>query len=295
MDIKNGETILDLYRIDGGPIENGNTARIWKVFHKELKTYLALKQPRAEFIAGANGKENFRRECDTWIRLGHHPHIVPCFYTHEIDNELMVFSEWCDGGSLQDCINEKTIYNGTKKERQQWAVSIALQAMLGLRYTHRMGVIHKDIKPANIMLTSDGKVRITDFGSSDYMGEMGTLRYLSPEQLMNDTKKITYKTDIFSWALTVSAMHCGYCYWSQIGLKSDEYFEFMLPEFKIEMRPEYARLIKSCLAAQPDKRPDADTVVKQIREIYSDILENDIAIKYIDMESAEENADAYKI
>ena len=287
MDIKNGETILDLYRIDGEPIENGNTARIWKVFHKELKTYLALKQPRAEFIAGANGKENFRRECDTWIRLGHHPHIVPCFYTHEIDNELMVFSEWCDDGSLQDCINEKTIYNGTKEEQEQRAVSIALQAMLGLRYTHRMGVIHKDIKPANIMLTSDGKVRITDFGSSDYMGEMGTQRYLSPEQLMNDTKKITYKTDIFSWALTVAAMHCGYCYWFQVGLKSDEYFEFMLPEFKIEMRPKYAELIKSCLAAEPDKRPDADTVVKQIREIYSDTLENDIALNYIDVEYAE--------
>lgn len=292
MKIRNGETILDLYQIDGEPVESGNTARIWKALHKEWNINLALKQPRTEFIVNAGGMDNFYRECNTWIKLGHHPHIVPCFYVRRIDNELIVFSDWCEGGSLKDGMDKNTIYSGTKEEQEQHVISIALQSMLGLRYAHKMGVIHKDIKPANIMLTSNGAVRITDFGSSDFAGEMVTQRYLSPEQLMNDTKKITYKTDIFSWALTVSAMHCGNCYWHQVGFNSDEYFEFKLPEFKIAMRPEYAELIKSCLAPEPDDRPDAETVVRRIREIYADVLEKDIALNYIDEEYAEETADS---
>lgn len=292
MKIRSGETILDLYQIISEPIEVGNTARIWKALHKDWNICLALKQPRDEYIAGTDGKENFRRECDTWVRLGHHPHIVPCFYVREIDNELIIFSEWCEGGSLQDVTDNGNIYAGTPKEQERRAVSIALQSALGLRYAHRMGVIHKDIKPANIMLDSKGAVRITDFGSSNCVSETGTQRYFSPEQLMNNTEKITCKTDIFSWALTISALHRGMRYWDEIGNNLDEYFEFMLPDFCIPMRKEYAQLIKSCLSAEPDDRPDADTIIKRTREIYGDILENDIALNYIDEEYAEETADS---
>ena len=75
-------------------------------------------------------------------------------YVREIDNKLIIFSEWCEGGSLQDVTDNGNMYVGTSKEQEQRVISIALQSMLGLRYTHKMGVIHKDIKPANIMLNN---------------------------------------------------------------------------------------------------------------------------------------------
>lgn len=292
MEIRNDKTILDIYKIVGEPDENGGTAKVWKAFHEEWNIYLALKHPKAQMVASAGGKENFRRECDMWIGLGHHPHIVPCFYVREVDNELIVFSEWCDGGSLENAITSGTVYKGTSKEQVRRAASIALQVMLGLRYAHKMGVTHKDIKPANIMLTSDGAARITDFGSASSREESCTYYFCSPEQGDHNISAISSKSDIFSWALSVVMLHCGESYWEFEVRDCIKYFGEHLPDFKIPMREEYIELIKSCLSENPDDRPDADAVIQRIREIYADILENDIALNYIDVEFAEETADS---
>ena len=126
MDIKKGDILFDLYSVEEDAVETGSSSLVWKVHHIKWDTYMALKQPKENVIAENGGKENFLRECEMWVSLGFHPHIVPCYYVREIDGKPTMFSEWCDGGNLAENIKEGTLYKGTVKEQEQRIISIAL-------------------------------------------------------------------------------------------------------------------------------------------------------------------------
>jgi len=158
-----GQTILDLYEVKQVHT-GGGMGLVYKVHHKNWNMDLAVKSPRADYFKTEAQKENFIKECETWINLGLHPNIVSCYYVRTLGGIPRVFAEYVEGGSLKDWIDHKKLYEEGKDKVLERILDIAIQFAWGVQYAHEQGLIHQDVKPANVMMTVDGTVKATDFG-----------------------------------------------------------------------------------------------------------------------------------
>ena len=219
-----GDVIPDLYEVTG-ILGEGGMGKVYKVHHKGWNVDLAVKSPRPDIFTQANGRENFVREAETWVNLGLHPHIVSCYYVRTLGGIPRVFAEYVDGGSLADWIRTRKLYGGRPVIALERILDIAIQFAWGLQHAHEQGLVHQDEKPANVMMTVDGGVKVTDFGLSKARGRAGenyipgsgqstlvsvggrTLAYCSPEQYRGGL--LSHKTDIWSWGVSVLEMFCG--------------------------------------------------------------------------------------
>jgi len=262
-----------------------------------------MKQPRPEHFADEDSKENFTRECQTWINLGLHPHIVSCYYVREVEGIPTIFSEWMDGGSLADIMGNGKLYAGTETEQGERILDIAIQFARGLHYAHEcrdengepQGLIHQDVKPGNLLLTGEWEAKVADFGLARArailtMGEIDmagpaesggsnkktmyqhaggyTPAYCSMEQM--DGHKLTRSTDIYSWAVSVMEMYVGSLPWANgvvAGLNCLEYFETA----RILMPDDMKKLLANCLKSEESERPrDFFVVEEELLRIYQE-------------------------
>ena len=164
--IKKGVPLLDLYVVESDPYAGG-MGQVWRVRHKGWNADLAMKQPKRDMFQNKADKEKFVHECEEWINLGLHPHIVSCYYVREINGILSVFAEWMDGGSLHSWVSDGRLYEGGEAVALPRILDIAIQFARGLHYAHfanEKGLIHQDVKPDNLMLTADGMAKVSDFG-----------------------------------------------------------------------------------------------------------------------------------
>ena len=160
-----GETIANLYEVSG-VLGEGGMGTVYKVRHLGWDLDLAVKCPKPSLLARAGGAENFEREAETWVQLGLHPHTVSCYYVRRLGGIPRVFAEFVAGGSLTDWIKDGRLYQGTPEEAIRRMLDVAIQFAWGLDYAHEQGLIHQDVKPGNVMVTTDGLVKVTDFGLS---------------------------------------------------------------------------------------------------------------------------------
>ena len=225
---KPGEVILGLYEVKG-TLGEGGMGTVYQVHHKSWNTDLAVKSPKPEELAKAGGAENFVREAETWVNLGLHPHIVSCYYVRTLGGIPRVFAEYVEGGSLAQWIRDRRLYEGGPKKALERMLDIAIQFAWGLDYAHEQGLIHQDVKPANVMMAADGTVKVTDFGLARARGRVtvpgeakpgGTLMaasggmtpaYASPEQARGEV--LTRRTDIWSWGVSLLEMFTGEVTW----------------------------------------------------------------------------------
>jgi WD40 repeat protein/serine/threonine protein kinase len=293
-----GDTILDLYRVTG-ILGEGGFGKVYKVHHQGWNVDLAMKIPRSETVAAAGGVEGFAQEAETWVNLGLHPHIVSCYYVRRIDTAPAVFAEYLAGGSLHDWIHSRRLYTTQGpviKTALQRILDVAIQSAWGLHYAHEQGLVHQDIKPANLLLTSDGVVKIADFGIAttqimagllDGVGEPSQVpegltlmvsggggmsqAYCSPEQASR--KILTRRSDIWSWALSVLEMFRGGCTWAYGGAAGqvlENYLEEgaidpQLPQMPIQV----TNLLQQCFRYDPNERPhDLLAVARELQGIY---------------------------
>ena len=283
---EDGETVYDadvssagddetgsVYRIESDPIIGG-MGRVWKVHHKDWDVDLAMKRPRAEYFKSDKQKEDFIGECEAWINLGVHPNIVACYYVREMDGVPTIFSEWMENGSLAERISDKTLYSGSQEAVGERLLDIAIQFAEGLHYAHRSLLVHRDVKPANLLLTNDWDARVADFGIAQLGGKKASERamtpaYCSPEQAAG--KKLSRKTDIYSWAVSVLEMYLGYRPWQHgtiAGTECRHYFDMA----KIAMPEKLRALLEKCLENEAKNRPrDFATVIKELKSVYKDV------------------------
>jgi WD40 repeat protein/serine/threonine protein kinase len=269
-----GEVVLGLYEV-GGLIGEGGMGRVYRVRHTGWNTDLAVKVPRPEVLS-RRGRAAFEREADVWVSLGAHPHIVSCHYVRTIDAVPHVFADYIDGGSLADCLVRRTLYEGGAAAALRRILSIAVDCARGLQYIHAEELVHKDIKPANIMLTAEGVAKIADFGLSRTVG--GTPAYFSPEQadvlgcLRTDTEEdppaLPQGTDVWSWALVVLEMFVGERSWDhgRLGpelLRLTESSDAALPAMPADVR----RLLTRCFARDPWERPEMSEAAETLAAI----------------------------
>ncbi|OHB72477.1 MAG: hypothetical protein A2V70_14405 [Planctomycetes bacterium RBG_13_63_9] len=159
-----GDVILDLYEVMG-VLGEGGMGKVYKVHHRGWNLDLAVKCPKPDKFATNAQKETFERECETWIDLGLHPHIVSCYYVRRLGEVPRVFAEYVEGGSLKDWIEDRRLYEDGPEEALKRILDIAIQLAWGLQYAHEHGLIHQDVKPANVMMTSDGTAKVTGGGA----------------------------------------------------------------------------------------------------------------------------------
>ncbi len=157
----------------------------------------AVKILSADYSDNPDFRARFRREAQTGAALNH-PNIVTIYEVGEFEQGAFIAMEYVDGESLAVLIAREQLY--FKK-----ALEITIQICQGLQKAHQAGIIHRDIKPGNIMIDREGQVKILDFGLAKLLGDtgltqksmiMGTPHYMSPEQTKGET--LDYRTDIFS-------------------------------------------------------------------------------------------------
>ena len=283
-----GDVILDLYEVKGIH-EGGGMGLVYRVFHRGWNIDLAVKSPRPEFFHSERQKGDFIRECETWINLGLHPHIVSCHYVRTLGGIPRVFAEYVEGGSLKDWIDSRKLYEGGPQAALKRILDIAIQLAWGLNYAHLKGVIHQDVKPANVLMAPDGTAKVTDFGLSSaraataeseqtdptrsILASTGgmTPAYCSPEQA--NRQRLTRGSDIWSWAVSMLEMLAGEVCW-QSGMAAPEVLRHLndvraegvaLPD----PPPNVLELLGQCFALAPAQRPsDFQRVVDALEPMY---------------------------
>ncbi|WP_416529799.1 protein kinase domain-containing protein [Streptomyces coelicoflavus] len=254
-----GTRLLGTYEITGAP-RSGGMGVVYPARHLEWDTLLAVKSPQRHLLSRPADREGFEREARTWVGLGLHPHICACHYVRTVDEFPRVFAEYVEGGSLEDRMRgeDPALYRGEKPAVLARIVDIAVQTAWGLEHAHAHHVVHRDVKPGNILVGDDGQVRVTDFGLAQApLAHRGTPRYRSPEQAAGSATGPA--TDLWSFAATVLEMFTGGGPWLEGAAVADALADYRARGegwARLWPMPErLAGLLSRCLAAAPEDRP----------------------------------------
>jgi serine/threonine protein kinase/tetratricopeptide (TPR) repeat protein len=216
----------------------GGMGVVYLARQESLGREVALKLIRPEHLYFPGARERFRREVETVARLAH-PGIVPIYTVGEehgipffamervegctladiVDQVHAQFVSTLDGADLDRAIAART---GDGEQRSpaamfagRWVeacVRVVREAAEALEHVHRRGVLHRDVKPSNVMLTRGGRVMLVDFGLSSAQGvdrltrsgsQLGSLPYMAPEQVRGDVGGIDARSDVYSLAVTL--------------------------------------------------------------------------------------------
>lgn len=188
-------------------IGTGGMSDVYKAKDQKLNRFVAVKVLKQEFSENRNFVSKFRVEAQAAAGLMH-PNIVNVYDVGEEEGIHYIVMELVEGITLKKYIEKKVRL--TTKE----AISIAIQVAMGIEAAHNNHIIHRDIKPQNIIISKEGKVKVTDFGiakaaSSNTLTSnvMGSVHYTSPEQARGGFSD--EKSDIYSLGVTIFEMLTG--------------------------------------------------------------------------------------
>jgi tRNA A-37 threonylcarbamoyl transferase component Bud32 len=198
--------IADRYRLQR-PLAGGGFGRVWRAHDERLDADVVVKEVRIP--ATADPDEHARRltyaerEARNTAKLRHHPNIVPAYDVAIEDDRPWIVMELIDGGCLENRLGKGPLSPNETAE-------VAEALLKALDAAHRASIVHRDVKPANIMLAADGRVLLTDFGIASHeadtrltaVGEIiGTLDHLAPERLGGAT--VAPASDLFALGVTL--------------------------------------------------------------------------------------------
>ena len=192
-----GQIIKERYEITQ-LLGEGGMSYVYKAIDKQLQRTVAIKTLKPSYVEQEKFVERFKREAQTAANLNH-PNIVQIF-DWGIGDEPFFVMEYIEGNTLTSIIaNKRTISMND-------ILFIGAQVSSGLQAAHSKGLVHRDIKPGNIMITPEGKVKVTDFGIVSLQNEesditktgsiLGTASYISPEQAQG--KPVSKESDLYS-------------------------------------------------------------------------------------------------
>ncbi|MCJ7681551.1 MAG: serine/threonine protein kinase, partial [Candidatus Aminicenantes bacterium] len=207
-DLMTGTTFSGRYQIIE-ELGKGGMGKVYKVFDTEIKEKIALKLLKPEIAADEQTITRFRNELKFARKIGHR-NVCKMFDLNKSDETYFITMEYVSGEDLKSFISRVGRLPVAK------AVTIAEQVCEGLVEAHHQGVIHRDLKPQNIMIDREGNAKIMDFGIARFIRAkgitnagilIGTPEYLSPEQA--ETKDVDHRSDLYTLGIILYEMLTG--------------------------------------------------------------------------------------
>lgn len=197
---------LSLPHVFGGyellaEVARGGMGIVYRARQKRLNRLVAVKVLGAGLFASADFVERFRNEAEAIASLDH-PNIVPIYEVSECDALPFFSMKFVDGGSLA-----WKMENSTSPFSNREAAQLVAKLAHAVHYAHQHGILHRDIKPGNVLLDGQGEPYLTDFGLAKWMEKtstltrtvamLGTPSYMSPEQARGESKQLTTGVDVY--------------------------------------------------------------------------------------------------
>ncbi len=205
-------------------VGQGGMGQIWKARHLMMNRVVAIKVINPTLLQSSSAVARFRREVEAAAKLAH-PNIVTAFDAEQVGNLHLLVMEYVEGVDLARLVRDRGPLPVTE------ACDYARQVALGLAHAHSQHMVHRDIKPQNILRTLDGQIKITDFGLTAFLAEIadqdagvistnsngsltklgegcGTPDYISPEQV-RDSANVDGRADIYSLGCTLYHLLAG--------------------------------------------------------------------------------------
>ena len=202
-----GELIAGRYELEK-LVGSGGMSNVFRAHDRLLERTVALKILHEQYTRDEDYVERFRREARAVAKLAH-PNIVTVIDRGEQDGRQFIVFEYIDGPNLKELTR-----NGPLEMHE--AIGLTLQVARALSFAHDRGLVHRDVKPQNVLLNEDGQAKVTDFGiarSLDVQGVtqtgtvLGTSDYIAPEQARGQT--VDPKTDIYSLGVVLYELLVG--------------------------------------------------------------------------------------
>jgi serine/threonine-protein kinase len=203
-----GETIAGRYEVEE-LVGHGGMSSVYKARDALLERHVALKILHEQYSNDEDFVERFKREARSVAQL-QHPNIVTVIDRGEEDGRQYIVFEYVDGENLK----ERVVRNGRLEVRD--ALEIAVEVARGLAFAHEQGLVHRDVKPQNILLNGDGRAKVTDFGIArtvdvDGMTQTGTVlgtsNYIAPEQASG--QRVDVQSDVYALGAVLYELLAG--------------------------------------------------------------------------------------
>ncbi|HUN78101.1 MAG TPA: Stk1 family PASTA domain-containing Ser/Thr kinase [Solirubrobacteraceae bacterium] len=253
-------------------IGTGGMADVYLARDQLLGRQVAVKLLHHRFAEDQEFVERFRREASSAAGLSH-PNVVAIFDRGEWDGTYYIAMEYLPGRSL------KTVVREMAPLQPVGAIDIVLQILLAARFAHRRGVIHRDLKPHNVILDEEGRAKVTDFGiaragASDMTltgSIMGTAQYLSPEQAQGQA--VSAASDLYAIGIVLYELLTGRVPFDgetavTIALKQVSAAPPPPSALNQEVPPELDAVVARALAKDPGERfADADEFIAALEQV----------------------------
>ena len=271
--------LLNQYEVLG-EIGRGGFGTVYKARDVHLAQMVAIKELTLE------NPSALREEAAILSEL-RHENIVGFRQLFPEAGRWYLVMDYVEGKSLSDAIGTRSLYAGDPDAATQRIVQFGIQSSIGLAFAHRKGIVHRDVKPSNILVTADGTAKVSDFGlaragaqpralsptagpSSVLVSQGGmTPAYCSPEQARHEP--VTAKTDVWSWGLVMLEAFLGEMTWSHGTAAPHVLADYLVSGPQTEAIPPMpvglVNILEKCFAVESSNRPSTGRLSTVLMEI----------------------------
>ena len=270
------QLIADRYELKE-TVGSGGMSTVYCAFDTLLERHVALKILHEQFGADEEHVERFRREARAVAQLSH-PNIVTVIDRGEEDGKQFIVFELIDGENLKELVER----GGPLPVRR--VLDLGLEVGRALAFAHAQGLVHRDVKPQNVLLNGEGLAKVTDFGivrSLDAVGQtetgtvLGTSHYIAPEQARGE--RVDAQTDVYSFGVVLFELLAG-----EVPYPGDNFVSVAMKHVNepvpsvLDRRPDtplrLATLVERCMAKLPSDRPGSmDEVVSELQSVLAEL------------------------
>ena len=282
--LRPGQIILDDFQVEK-LLGEGGTGRVYLFSSQSTGSRFAVKHLKG---LSESERRKFLTQLQPWIDLPAQANLVPCRFVRNLGDELLIFVEHVESGSLKQWIEEGKLYVGDPGTALARMLGVAMQFAWGLHCLHERHLVHQRVKPANVMMLPDGTPRIRDLGLANLGGRghrsdaADARQYEAPEQAAGQA--VSRATDLWSWGLSVLEIFAGRVTWNSGPAAADAleaYLRERGPESPIpEMPLGLVVLLMGCFQPEPAMRwGNLAAVIEKLKVIYAQVTKTDYAPK----------------